>query len=288
MGKANPFLGADYQARFEDARAVVLPVPFEATVSYGGGTARGPSAILEASAQIEVRDEVSGSQAWKRGIFTEAVLELAGHTVERVLDTVTERVGRVLDAGKWPIMLGGEHSITPAAVAAVAKRHPGLTLVQLDAHADLRDSYEGQRHSHACAMARSLDHVESVNAVGIRSYSPEEAERIRDGIPGYRILHGHELGASGWIERALDGVDGKPVYLTVDVDYFDPAVIPSTGTPEPGGGEWWPTLTLLEELFRRSNVVACDVVELAPIHGIHHADFTVARLVYKLIGLAPG
>ncbi len=288
MSKLTPFLGEDYQTRFEDALAVVLPVPFEATVSYGSGTARGPAAILEASTQIEVHDELTGTEPWKRGIFTDSPLKVADRPIEETLAAVTERVGQLLDGGKWPVLLGGEHSITPAAVAAAARRHPGLTLVQLDAHADLRESYEGQRHSHACAMARSLEHVESVNAVGIRSYSPEEAARIRDGIPGYRMLRGNELGGSGWIERALEGIDGKPVYLTVDVDYFDPALIPSTGTPEPGGGEWWPTLALLEQLFRRSNVVACDVVELAPIEGIHHADFTVARLVYKLIGLATG
>ena len=114
----------------------------------------------------------------------------------------------------------------------------------------------------------------------------EESERIRRGIPGYSLTPAWELGSEGWIERALRGVDGRKVYLTVDVDYFDPSVVPATGTPEPGGGAWWPTLQLLEALFRRAEVVACDVVELAPIPGLHHADFTVARLVYKLIGLA--
>jgi agmatinase len=132
-------------------------------------------------------------------------------------------------------------------------------------------------------MARCLEHA-SIHAIGIRSYSEEEGRRIRAGIPGYRLVHAWEMAHESWIERALDGIDGRPVYLTVDVDYFDPSIVPATGTPEPGGGQWWPTLRLLEALFARTNVVACDVVELAPIAGLHHADFTVARLVYALIG----
>jgi agmatinase len=136
-------------------------------------------------------------------------------------------------------------------------------------------------------MARCLEHA-AIRAIGIRSYSPAEAERLEAGIPGYRMLPAWELGREGWIERALEGLDNRPVYLTVDVDYFDPSVIPATGTPEPGGGSWWPTLELLDALFRRARVVAADVVELAPIPGQHHADFTVARLVYHLIALAEG
>jgi len=183
------------------------------------------------------------------------------------------------------VMLGGEHSITPAGVAAAAARRDGLHVVQFDAHADLRQSYRGDPWSHACAMARSLDHA-TVQSIGIRSYSPEEAEWISKGIPGYRITHAWEMAGDAWIDKALEGVDGRPVYLTFDVDYFDPSIVPATGTPEPGGGRWWPTLEILDALFDRADVVACDVVELAPVEGLHHADFTVARLVYQLIGLA--
>jgi agmatinase len=136
-------------------------------------------------------------------------------------------------------------------------------------------------------MARCLD-VAPVRAVGVRSYSAEERRRISAGIPEYGMVHASAMKADGWIDAALEGLTGAPVYLTIDVDYFDPAVIPATGTPEPGGGEWWPTLELLAALFERARVVACDVVELAPKPGLHHADFTVARLVYKLIGYAYG
>jgi agmatinase len=172
-------------------------------------------------------------------------------------------------------------------VAALARRHPGLHVVQLDAHADLRQSYEANPWSHASAMARCIDHA-PVRAIGIRNYSVEEAEWIARGIPGYAIVHAWEMEGDGWIVRSLEGLDGKPVYLTVDLDYFDPAVIPATGTPEPGGAAWWPTLRFLEGLFRRSNVVACDVVELAPAAGLIAADFAAARLVYKLIGFKFG
>jgi agmatinase len=279
------FLGEGTNVPFERARAVVLPVPLEASVSYGGGTARGPQAILDASTQVETWDEELEREPLACGIHTDPPLPVFGLPLERALERVEARVGELLDAGKWVVTLGGEHSLTPPAVAAAARRHPGLEVVQLDAHADLRESYQGTPDSHACAMARCLEHAAGVRAAGIRSYSAEEAARIRDGIPGYRIVRADELTDEGWTERLLDGIDGKPVYLTVDVDYFDPSIVPATGTPEPGGGRWRPTLGLLAALFRRARVVAADVVELAPIAGLHHADFTVARLVHRLIGL---
>lgn len=289
MAPSHPrFIEEDAESSFERARVAVFPVPYEATVSYGGGTARGPQAILEASAEIESFDGRIARVPSGCGIWTAPPFAVPAAPPATVIEAVSERFGQLMDAGKWVVMLGGEHSLTPAGVAAAARRHPGLHLVQLDAHADLREEYEGERFSHACAMARCLDHVAALHAVGIRSYSEGESQRIRRGIPGYRLLHAWEMQDGDWIERALDGIAGKPVYLTVDVDYFDPSIVPATGTPEPGGGQWWPTLRLLEALFERANVVACDAVELAPIAGLHHADFTVARLVYGLIGFRFG
>jgi agmatinase len=273
------------QPTFEAARVAILPVPFEASVTYGRGTAQGPEAILRASPQLELYDEQTGSEPHRCGIFTDHLLECPGLPPEQAVRCVARRFGELLDAGKWVVMLGGEHSITPGGVRAAACRYEDLHVVQLDAHADLRDSYRGDRWSHACAMARCVERVR-VHAIGVRSYSEEEARRIKHGIRGYRLTHGWELERDGWIELALDGLEGKPVYLTIDVDYFDPAVIPATGTPEPGGGRWWPTMRFLEKLFQVAAVVACDVVELAPLPGLHHADFTAARLVYKLIGFA--
>lgn len=278
-----PFGGKEAWTAFDAAHVAVLPVPFERTVSYGGGTERGPQAILAASAQVELYDEQLRCEPFRVGVWTDPMLAVSGLSASAAVRAVERRVGELLDAGKWVVMLGGEHSITPGAVAAARHRHAGLEVVQLDAHADLRSSYEGDAWSHACAMARCID-LAPLRAIGIRNYSSEEAERIRAGIPGYRLVHAWEMEEDAWIEKSLAGIDGRAVYLTFDVDYFDPALIPATGTPEPGGGAWWPTLRFLEALFRRARVVACDVVELAPVPGLHHADFTVARLVYKLIG----
>ena len=283
-GSVPPFGGAEAASEFDAAGVAVLPVPYEATVSYGGGTAKGPEAILRASTQVELYDEQLGFEPFHAGLFTDAPLDVSG-TTRDVVQRIEARFGELMDAGKWVVMLGGEHSITPGGVAAAAKRNEDLVLVQLDAHADLRHSYEGDAWSHACAMARCLDLAIPLTAIGIRNYSVEEAKWIKEGIPGYQIVHAWEMEGDGWIEPVLDELEGKPVYLTIDLDYFDPAIIPATGTPEPGGGAWWPTLRFLDRLIKHTNVVACDLVELAPAKGLHHADFTAARLAYKLIGM---
>lgn len=270
---------------FDKARVVILPVPYEATVSYGAGTAMGPARILQASHQVEFYDEQLRCEPRMCGIWTDPPLVVSGVKPAAVIEQISRRFGELIDAGKWVVMLGGEHTITAGGVRAAASRWEGLHLVQLDAHADLRESYQEERWSHACAMARCLEYV-PVQAIGIRSYSREEAERMRSGIRGYRVTHAWQMEREGWIDHALEGLDGKTVYLSVDVDFFDPAVIPATGTPEPGGGRWWSTLDLLGRLFERSRVVACDVVELAPAPALPYADFTTARLVYKLIGFA--
>lgn len=280
---APPFGGDDAAAPFEAARVVVLPVPYEATVSYGGGTREGPAAILRASTQVELWDEALEDEPFRAGIHTVAPLEIPEGGTERVVQGIARRVGELEDAGKWVLMLGGEHSITPGGVAAAASRHPGLVVVQIDAHADLRESYEGNAWSHACAMARCLE-LAPVHAYGIRNYSADEARRIRDGIPGYRIVHAWQMRDEAWIGAAAEAVRGRPVYLTVDLDGLDPSIVPATGTPEPGGMGWWQTLRFLERLFEEARVVGADLVELAPVPGLHHADFAAARLAYKIVG----
>jgi agmatinase len=283
-----PFLGDEAaEPAFERARAAILPVPYEATVSWGRGTARGPEMILRASPHLEFYDEQMGIEPWRWGIWTAPPLADLGGSPAGAAERISARVGEMLDAGKWVVMLGGEHSITPGAVRAAAARHAGLHVVQLDAHADLREDYDGDPWSHACAMAHCIG-LAPIHAIGIRAYDVAEAARIRRGLPGYRLIHAWEMDGEEWVERALEGLAGMPVYLTFDVDYFDPSIMPATGTPEPGGGRWYPTLRLLEQLFERARVVACDVVELAPHEALHHADFTAARLVYKLIALAQG
>ncbi len=284
---SDPMYGTDVEpVDFDRCQVVVLPAPLEATVSYGGGTARGPQAILRASAQVELWDEWLGVEPWRAGVWTDPALKLADLDPGEAIECIADRCGALIDAGKWTVMLGGEHSVTCGGVQAAAARFEGLRILQLDAHADLRESYQGDRFNHACTAARCLE-FGPLNALGVRSYSREEADRIGQGQDDYRILPAWEMSGpvEGWIDRALEGLAGHPVYLTVDLDYFDPAILPSTGTPEPGGVGWWSTLTVLEQLFERSNVVAADVVELAPVPGVHHPDFLAARLVSRLIGL---
>lgn len=279
-----PFLGDPEAERdFDDAAVAVLPVPYEATVSWVGGTARAPESILRASPYLEFYDEQLDTEPYKLGIWTDHMLDVSGDT-SAVFGRIEIRVGAHLDAGKWVLMLGGEHSITAAGVRAAAARHPGLVLVQFDAHADLREEYHGSPLNHACAMARCLEHVSDLRAIGIRSYTRDEADRITAGIRGYRIVHAWEM-TEDKLAHLLAGIDGRPVFVTFDVDYFDPSFMPATGTPEPGGGEWYPTLRVLDELFRRADVVAADIVELAPTAGLHHCDFSVARLAHKMIGM---
>ncbi len=280
------FLGLDEEAAaFDGARSVILPVPYEATTSYGGGARSGPRAILEASRYIELYDQELDGDPSTVGIHTLPALELTREGPRAAMAELGEAYGTVLDAvgDRFVVLLGGEHAVTAPAVRAWAERRNGrISVLQLDAHADLRPEYEGSAHSHASAMARILD-VADVVGVGIRALSEEEMGVARSEL-GVHTIHAEEMWADdGWMDRALEAL-GDEVYLTFDVDYLDPSVMPSTGTPEPGGGEWYPTLRFLRRVFRERRVLAADVVELAPVPGLHAPDFTVAKLVYKLIG----
>lgn len=278
--KANerPFLEEAAQTSYERARVVVLPLPHEETVSWKQGTAEGPAAILEASEHLELYDERFDLEPWRAGVWTAAAVDPLGR------QEVVDAVAGLLQDGKWVLSLGGEHSLTPWAVEACVQQHPELTVVQLDAHADLRDSFHGRKDNHACAMARSLEHAKAVRGFGIRAYSIEERQRMQR-EPRSRWIHAWEMGNNdNWIDRLLEELDDRPVYLTLDLDGFDPAIIPATGTPEPGGIGWEPVMELIDQLCRRCRVVAADIVELAPRPELHHADFTAARLAYTLIG----
>jgi agmatinase len=280
------FLGLDERtSSYEKAAAVVLPVPYESTTSYGGGAKAGPGAIIEASRYIELYDQEFGCEAGALlGIHTLPALELTRAGATPAMRELQQAYGAVADAcgDRFLVMLGGEHSVSSPAILAQADRHAErLTVLQLDAHADLRDRYEGTKNSHASAMARVLERADVV-AVGLRGVSTEEVEVSRTS-PASTILWADEMWADDrWMDRALEAL-GPKVYLTFDVDYFDPSLVPSTGTPEPGGGDWYRTLEFLKRVFREREVVAADVVELAPTPGLHAPDFLVAKLVYKLI-----
>ncbi len=270
-------------ATFEGARGVVVPVPYESTTSWGGGTRDGPRAILEASRYVELYDQELGYEPAELGIFTFPALELTRAGPGEASEELEGALGSILDAcgERFPLILGGEHSISAPAIRAVAERLPnGLTVLQLDAHADLRVQYEGTRHSHASAMAGVLGHARVVS-VGVRGISSEEVE-LAAASDRVHIVYADEMWASdAWMDRALELLT-DPLYVTFDVDYFDPSFMPSTGTPEPGGGDWYGALSFLRRVFEERIVIAADIVELAPIPGFRAPDFLAAKLAYKL------
>jgi agmatinase len=282
------FLGLEAElAAWESAGVVILPVPYEATVSYQGGTGNGPAAILEASRYIELYDQELDSEPAEIGIATLPALELSGAGPETAVRELREAYDQVLDAAgeRLVIALGGEHSLSSAPILAHAARMPEgkrLSVLQLDAHSDLRLEYEGSPYSHASVMARVIDDVDLV-AVGIRALTREERELIRSRESIKTIFAEETWRDQAWIDRTLEAL-GDTVYITFDVDYFDPSLIPATGTPEPGGAAWYPTMELLRRVFAEKTVVGIDVVELAPIPGNAAPDFAVAKLVYKMIG----
>jgi agmatinase len=283
------FLGLDEEgADFERARAVIMPVPYEATTSFGGGTGTGPAAIVEASRYIELYDQELDAEPYEVGVATLPALSLTGAGPQQALQELRAAYDAVLDAGpdKFVIMLGGEHSISSAPILSWADRleQDGrrLSVLQVDAHTDLRPEYEGSPYSHASVMARVQDRVEIV-AAGIRAITADEMRAVRRAENIHLFLADDIHGDDRWIEDALSRL-GDDVYITFDVDAFDPSLVPSTGTPEPGGLHWYPVLKLLRRVFAERTVHGADIVELAPIPGFSAPDFLVAKLAYKMIG----
>ncbi len=274
-------LGEEH-AGLERAAAVVVPVPYDFSTTWQGGTRWGPRAILAASRNMELWDDELGP-TYRAGIHTLPEVEPTALGPEAQAGRVERAVGWVLDRGKLPAVLGGEHSITAGAVRAAAARFPGLSVLQLDAHADMRDRYLDSPYSHACVMRRVREMVPAVS-VGIRSFSEEEAEHAaRHPVPtwsarAFRALRGD------WSAILSSLTD--TVYVTFDLDALDPSVLPATGTPEPGGLDWYEAVDLLRAVSGRARIAGFDVVELAPIPGQAASDFLAARLVYRLIGLA--
>jgi agmatinase len=267
---------------YEHSRAVVLPVPFERTTTYGKGTAHGPAAIVRASQAMELYDEELESQPFDQGIATVAPFLPEAFEMAAALGEIEAEAQRHLALGKFLVVLGGEHSLSLAPVRAARAVHGGIGVVQFDAHADLREEFEGTPYSHASVMKRIVDDGFPTLAVGLRSLSVQEAELIhRQQLP---VLWGYQLDQVAEVfGQALAALPQK-VYLTFDIDYFDPALVPATGTPEPGGGFWYPTLAMLRALFSAKTVVGMDLVELAPIGGQPASDFLAAKLIYKCLG----
>jgi agmatinase len=279
----NNFLGLEEKySDYNFAKYCVLPIPYEKTTSYGKGTQFGPKAIIEASQQVELYDEELDREPYLSGIYTSNELHF-----ESEKDT-TDSLNSIFKAIKTPLYdekivfsLGGEHSITSPLVCAYIEKYPKLSILQFDAHADLRQSYMDSMDNHACVMAR-VNEIAKVIGIGIRALSREEADRIKS--ENLSVFFAHKMQSNKvWKKEVLDLLTG-PVYISFDVDYFDPSIMPSTGTPEPGGFLWRETLDFLKQVFHEKEVVGCDVVELAPQPGASAPDFMIARLVYKMIG----
>lgn len=268
---------------FARSPIVIWPLPFERTTTYMSGTRRGPSAILEASRNMELYDEELGGEVYRLGIHTLEEMETQEGTIEEVMAAIRTTAAGLLGDGKFFAMLGGEHSITSPAVSACARKYKDLTVLQIDAHADLRETYQGSRWSHASTMRRVVEICPAVQ-VGIRSLSVEEAEEIpklRTKI--YWAKDIVEQPAADWVPRAVADL-GEHVYLTIDIDGFDPSLVPATGTPEPGGLTWHQVTALIREVAASKKIVAMDLVELLPQPGHHASDFLAAKLVYKTLG----
>jgi len=274
------FGGALPDASYDAAAAVILPAALDRTTSYVPGTRNGPRELLIASAQVELWDEEVGADVHGRGIVTLPELDMTSGTMDNVLAELGRVAGQIFDDGKFLITVGGEHSITSPLVAAAAKRHRGLSVLQIDAHADLRDTYQSHRHSHACAMRRTLEFAPLVQ-VGIRNISEEEIAALPS-LETTIFYDWNMRDDPDWITRAVDKLSDT-VYVTIDLDGLDPATMPAVGTPEPGGLSWRELTTLLRRTFERRTVVGCDVVELCPIPGLAAPNFLAAKLVYKLL-----
>jgi agmatinase len=265
---------------FEHARVVIFPIPLDRTTSYVPGTRNGPHEILVASAHMELWDEETQTDVHSIGIFTLPEMEFPFASMDEVVREIRRVTAELLNRDKFPFILGGEHSITPAVVGAMAAKYSGLSVLQIDAHADLRESFMGTPHNHACAMRRTLEFARTTQ-VGIRSLSPEEAAAAP--TLATEIFYDFNMRANAdWVDRIVDSLS-EQVYITIDVDGLDPAIMPATGTPEPGGLSWYETLAVLRRVIERRTVVGCDVVELSPMPGHVAPNFLCAKLIYKIL-----
>jgi agmatinase len=272
---------APSSADFARARVVILPVPLDRTTSYVAGTRTGPHEILVASSHMELWDEETQTDVHGVGIFTLPEMELPFADMDEVVAEIRRVAWEIVSRGKFPVVLGGEHSITPPVVAAIATAYPDVTVLQIDAHADLRDSYMGTPHNHACAMRRTLEYA-SLTQVGIRSMSTEEAVALQ-GLRS-KIFYDYRMRDDlTWMDQVVESLRTDHVYITIDVDGLDPAIMPATGTPEPGGLSWHELTRLLRKVITSRTVVGCDIVELSPISGNVAPNFLCAKLIYKIL-----
>ena len=295
FGPPRTFLGLPPElSGYDAARVVLLPLPYDATTSYRAGTRDGARAIIDASSQIELYDADLDREPAEVGIFTSEALIPDFSSPARMVELVRAATADILAAEKLPILLGGEHSLTSGAVAACKERHPEIGVLHLDAHADLRDEFNNTPHSHACAMRRVVDLGCPLVSVGIRSLSTEEAAFRRGPtpapimtVPAARIARvRYDAARLDALWETIVAALPPTIYITVDLDVFDPSLMEAVGTPEPGGLDWWEVTGLLRRACAARRVVGADIVELAPAEGPESCAFAAAKLTYTLIGYA--
>ena len=269
----------------------IVSAPYEHTVSYGAGTKKGPKGIIKASAYVEFYDdETKRELCFEKGIATIKPLAFGDAVNKDALDIIEQQVSALLNMGKFVVTLGGEHTISTAPIHAHFKKHPNMSVLHFDAHSDLRDSYEGSKYSHACFMARVCEFMspQKITQVGIRAQCKEEAEFIKKKKVNtfYASAIRRNKHTRKWQKKVVETLADE-VYITFDVDYFDPAIMPSTGTPEPDGFLYSETLDVFREIIASGRkIIGLDIVELAPDKSLYHPDLTVARLLYKILNLA--
>jgi agmatinase len=267
-------------SNFESSRVVIFPVSYEGTVSYGKGTGEGAAAIIDASRNLELYDEETDAEVYKIGIHTDEVFAPL-ETPEAMMSALYEKAKILLKTEKFLCLIGAEHSVSAPVIRAHAEKFHNLSVLQIDAHADLRDEYDGTPYSHASIMARVVKdlHLPSVQ-VGIRSISADEARSLSEGLPTKIFWAKDIVGRTEWIENALEYLTDN-VYLTIDIDGLDPSLVPTTGTPEPGGLGWYETLELIRKLAKKRRIVGMDLVEFSKMENSDAPAFLCAKLIYK-------
>ncbi len=289
LGIKKNFLAIEKEySNYDDSQIVIVPAPLEKTVSYGKGTCKGPEEILKASHYVEFYDEEQSRElCFEKGICTLEPVNLQKLSIEKSLDKIYREVAKHIDAGKLVVTLGGEHSLSTAPIMAHYERFPNLSILQIDAHSDLRQSYEGSKYSHASVMARVAEFNPNIVQVGIRAQSKDEADFRKEKQIKTFYAREIKLGMYGdnWQELVVRNLS-ENVYITFDIDGFDPSFMPATGTPEPGGLFWDETMNLLKIIGLEKNIVGFDVVELAPNKFHPSSNFVAAKLVYKILNYA--
>ena len=287
MSKPTPPGFAGLPTEFRDplkSDIVVLPVPYDLTSSWKKGADKGPAVLIAASANMELYDIPTRTEVYRHGIHTlEPIIE--NGPPEQMTDRVDQAVDDILQQSKFPVVLGGEHSVSIGAIRAAARKFDNMTVLQIDAHGDTRDAYDGSKFNHACVMARAREWC-TTTQVGIRAIDVDEVPNMQNG----RVFYGHEIeewvarGDDSWMNRVIATLD-KHVYITIDLDAFDASLMPATGTPEPGGMRWREVNELVDRVAQQRNIVGFDVVELLPTPGQWASEFLAAKLVYRVLSM---